>query len=219
MSYVTIFKIEANGDVVDYAEGRNNHTFAPIVWDVLGYKHKYMDKSLHPYSLQDPGLNAMWAAWPDPKMSRMEQILLGSTFDRVWIKRETLPELIEACEWFLREHVLKPHKARSYKTGVMEDSYYGSRTLAGCGENVAEGLRSPGIIRALKEIYADETSRGAAFDCCSANASFWCVKESDQGSYRSWNIDIDAVQLSGEYEGDSAWELLSELIRKSEKTI
>lgn len=176
MSYVTIYQIEANGDVVECAEGSNNHVFAPIVWDMLGYKYGFMNKALHPYSLADPGLNKLWTTWPDPKMTRMEQVLLGATFDRVWIKREMLPELIEACEWFLREHVLKPHPALNWKTNQMEDSFFDSRALAGCTEG-PESLRRKGIIPALKEIYEDPTARGAAFNCCSAVAPFWSVKD------------------------------------------
>lgn len=182
MSYVTIYKIEANGDVVEYGEGSNNHVFAPIVWDVLGYKYKYMNKALHPYSLMDPGLKDMWKAWPDPKMPRLEQVLLGATFDFMWCKREQVPELIEACEWFLREHVHKKRMERNYK-GEMEERGYDDRALAGDPDEMMgfdgkmQKVLSPrkGIIRCLKEIYEDPTSRGIAFNCCSAVGSFWNV--------------------------------------------
>jgi hypothetical protein len=102
-------------------------------------------------------------------------VLLGATFDRVWFKREVLPELIEACEWFLREHIQKPHPVKNYKTGGMEDGYYDSRTLAGDGTESVH--KSIGIIKALKQIYEDPTARGAAFTCCSAVSDYWHVQD------------------------------------------
>jgi hypothetical protein len=174
MSYVTIFKIEQSGDVVPYGEGSNNHVFAPIVWEVLGYKYQYMNKERHPYFLRDPGLEAMWNTWPDAKMSRLEQVLLGATFDRMWCKREMVPELIEACEWFLSEHVRKPHQTTDWK-GNQVEAYYDSRALAGDADDSI--YKRKGIIRSLKEIYEDPTSRGIAFNCCSAVSDFWYVHD------------------------------------------
>jgi len=170
MSYVTIFKIDKDGDVCPHAEGYNHHAFAPLVWEILGTKYGYLDKMTHPYFLVDPGLNELWKKWPDPKMSRLEQVLMGATFDRVWFRRETLPELIEACEWFLDEYIRKPHKTKDWRTGQMVDAHYDDRTLAGDSVH-----KSPGIIKALKEIYEDPTSRGAAFNCCSGVLAFWYV--------------------------------------------
>lgn len=180
MSYVTIYKVEQNGDVVDFAEGTNNHVFAPLVWDIFLAKYGY-DGGKGRYA--DDRYDAMWKAWPDPKMPRIEQVLLGATFDRVWIKRETIPALIEACEWFLKEHIKKPHKRLDYKTNTMVDSFYDDRALAGDPEEMMgfDGKmmkltrRNPGIIAALKQIYEDPTARGAAFNCCSAVSSFWSV--------------------------------------------
>lgn len=232
MSYVTIYRVEANGNVIEEGEGSNNHTFAPLIWQILGYKHGYMNKALHPYSLMDPGLMVMFKDWPSPKMSRLEQILLGSTFDFVWVKRDLLPELIEACEWFLNEHVLK---VNDWRTGAPAQATYDNRTLQGDGTDSIH--KREGIIACLKRIYEDPTTLGAAFNCCSAVQSFWNVYDVEPGpddypdpcekcsvvgthskecSYFEWdprpyNVLKDSKQPRGEYMDKAAWELLGVL--------
>ena len=199
MSYVTIYEIQANGDVLEIAEGSNNHVFAPLIWDYLREKYGY-DGGSGKYS--DDRYNAMWKAWPDPKMPRLEQVLLGATFDRVWIKRETLPALIEACEWFLREHIKKPHKRLDYKTNQMVDSFYDDRALAGdpaemmgFDGKMVKTRGNIGIIAALKKIYENPEARGAAFNCCSAVSSFWHIYDVP---HTGQNEDGSIVQLKDE---------------------
>lgn len=173
MSYVTIYKVLENGDVVEHAEGSNNHTFAPLVWDFFLAKYGYGTGAGR---FTDSYYTALWRAWPDPKMPRLEQVLLGATFDRVWLKREAIPELIEACEWFLREHVRKPRQVADWRTnGQTVAATYDDRTLAGDGPDSIH--KRSGIIKALKEIFEDPTARGAAFNCCSAVSSFWHVRD------------------------------------------
>lgn len=179
MSYVTIFQVMANGDVLEVGEGSNNHTFAPLVWNYLGKKYGYGDDVMAYGKRED--LKRMWKEWPSPKMTRLEHILLGATFDHVWIPRELLPELIEACELFYKEYIAPVRMERNWK-GVLEPQSYDSRTLMGDEFANPPGTEyhnkhygRKGIIPCLKEILEDPTSRGVAFNCCSAVSDFWSV--------------------------------------------
>lgn len=161
MSYVTIYAVQANGDLEELADAENNHAGAPLVWRVLGSKYGYLDPLQHPFFLMDPGLKAMWDEWPSPRMSIAENVLLGSTFDNVWVARGTLPELIKAWSEFHAEHIL-PH-----------------RTDERC---------AVGIIAALREANEDTTIRGVAFNMCSANESPWEVIDGED--WLPFNVDL-----------------------------
>jgi hypothetical protein len=161
MSYVTIYFVQADGEVLEVAKASNNHVGAPLVWKMLGSMYGYLNPALHPYTLADPGIPAMWSEWPSPRMGRTENLLLGSTFDNVWIAREALPELIVGWEEFL-EYV---------HAGGFDDR------------------AAVGIIAALRQAHGDATVRGVAFNMCSANESPWEVEDEDCGEWVPVNID------------------------------
>jgi len=162
MSYVTIYAVQADGDVIEIATARNNRVAAPLVWRVLGTKYRYLDHGPHPFFLEDPGIPKMWSEWPSPRMSHTENVLLGSTFDNVWVARDALPELIKGWEWFLAEHI---------RPGRLDDR------------------AAIGIIDALRQALGDATLRGVAFNMCSANDSPWEVEDEDGGVCLPLNID------------------------------
>jgi hypothetical protein len=117
MSYVTIYAVQANGDVTE---------------------------------------------WPSPRMSHTENVLLGSTFDNVWVARDALPELIKGWERFLDQYI-QPHKL--------------------------DERAAVGIIAALREVLGGPSNRGVAFNMCSANESPWDVEDQDGGDFIPFNID------------------------------
>lgn len=161
MSYVEVFKVEADGDVVSFdSEARNNHVFAPLVWSILCEKYGY---SQGHGRYDDPGVAAMWKEWPSPKMTRAEQVLLGATFDRVWVKKDLIPELIEACQEFYNTYFTSPQPCKNWM-GQTEFRSYDDRAIVG-------------VIVALIGISEDSTARGAAFNCCSAVTPFWYVSD------------------------------------------
>jgi hypothetical protein len=162
MSYVTIYAVQAGGDVTEIANASNNHVAAPLVWRALGAKYGYLDPQSHPYFLADPGIEVMWAEWPSPKMSHTENVLLGSTFDNVWVARDALPELIKGWEKFLDQYI---------RTHKLDDR------------------AAVGIIAALREAHENATVRGVAFNMCSANESPWVVEDEDGDDCLPFNID------------------------------
>lgn len=182
MSYVEVFAVDKDGDVLSFAEARNNHGYAPIVWDALGSKYGYcVDRFGYG---RNSGIDRMWKEWPSPRMTPAERLLLGSTFDFVWIKREHLPALADALDAFYEEHA-KP-------------------------KNIAATTRE--CARILREIFADESNIGAAFNQCSAVRAFWhtandAPEDDDDPEERPWNVLRDVEQKSGEWAGRSPWEI------------
>jgi hypothetical protein len=162
MSYVTIYAVQAGGDVTEIANASNNHVAAPLVWRALGAKYGYLDPLQHPFFLMDPGVNTMWDEWPSSRMSDTENVLLGSTFDNVWVARAAMPELIKGWEQFLDQYI-RPHKL--------------------------DDRAAVGIIAALREAHEDASVRGVAFNMCSANESPWVVVDDDEDGYHSFNVD------------------------------
>ena len=160
MSYVTIYAVQASGDVTEIDDASNNHAGAPLVWRVLGTKYEYLDPLQHPFFLVDPGVEVMWDEWPSPRMSITENVLLGSTFDNVWVDRSALPLLIQGWSEFHAEHI-RPNRI---------------------DERCAVG-----IIAALREAHEDTSVRGVAFNMCSANDSPWEVNDGED--WLPFNVD------------------------------
>lgn len=186
MSYVTVYAVHPNGEVLHFGEARNNHGYSPIVWDHLARKYSF---SQDRYLMGDTlGLERLWRSCGTGVMSKQEDILLGSTFDRVWIRKDGLERLLEAQEVFYREVVL-PGKF--------------VETIAGCMDFER---------RAMKEI---EGLLGIAFNQCSAVSSFWNLPyERDVEEdylYRPYNVLTDAEAQFGEYKGKRGWELMADL--------
>jgi hypothetical protein len=178
MSYVEIFVIEANGDVVSYSEVRNNHACAPMIWQDLANRHSFSASS---YVLGDAeGLEALWSSIGSGELTRWEELVLVCTFDFIWVPRELVRESAEAFRrWFRRISKDKPNLVS---------------TAAGVGRQLLEILdKCPDCL-------------GVAFNMCSANESFWSVY-ADEGrmeASRAYNILTDGEQLWGEYAGKRA---------------
>lgn len=145
MSYVTLLEVKKSGEVENYAEVGNNHGFAPLVWDYFSKKFKTYTG---PYSvsLDEKALKATWKLFNSGKLDRLDNMLMGATFDRVWIKREHIPAFIEALERFHAEFIVPGNFVRT----------------------------ANGMATALKKFYEEEPKAlGIALDQCSAIESWW----------------------------------------------
>lgn len=141
MSYCTVYAIVANGDVVEAGEARNNHGFAPLFWDIVGNRHGFGG-----FPWADKKRQAeFWTLWRSGKLSERDDIIMGATFDNVWVARENIPRLSRALREFYDEH---------------------------CRDKVATMLD---VAKILDEVAADATNRGACFNLCSANSNPWVV--------------------------------------------
>lgn len=141
MSYVEVFKVKTNGDVEEYGEAQNSHGYAHLVWMALGEKY------LGGFSLLNASLT--WNLFDSDKITKDEKIILGSTFDRVWIKKELMPDLIR----------------------ILHDFYYSH-----CREKVGTMLVVHGI---LSEMLLEKDTMGCAFNQSSIGEAFWEVYDAD----------------------------------------
>lgn len=85
MSYTTIYQIDPDGALRRGADARNSNAFAVLVWTAMGAAYR-MPFSLWPITDDVP----IWKAFATGKLSEDDDIVLGSTFDRVWVRRDGL---------------------------------------------------------------------------------------------------------------------------------
>lgn len=95
MSYVEIYSVKPNGEVVGAFEVRNAMGGALMIWERL--REKYDVGSAFNY---DP----LWKLFTDDRMDLADKIVMGLTFDKVIIKRENLPPTINALRRFISSH-------------------------------------------------------------------------------------------------------------------
>lgn len=190
MSYIEIYKVQKNGDVVSYAKVRNNHAYAPLIYRVMMDEYGYRNEKEHPFFLEDPGLQKMWdecsyreGIWSGDDMADARLVLM-STYDRVWIEKSLMSDLVRTLRAFCEQHVTSKQ---------MNDE-----TILGC-------------IEQLERLYQVPDTRGVAFNLCSANEPFWDVWTTNpecasyEGDYMPFNVDQDPCSLH--QENGKAWEL------------
>ena len=147
VSYVSVYAVRQSGDVECIGEARNNHGFAPLVWDYLGEKCGIDVGGFG--STRDANLERLWKLFKPGgggALDEPDNVLLGATFDRVWLKRERLPLLFDAVRRFTEEYV-RPR-------GRVE-------TAAECVRLIEE------------ELVRDSALAGVCFNMCSAVDSYW----------------------------------------------
>lgn len=156
MSYVTVYAIDGQGDVLHWGEAHNNHAFAPHVWDVIARANGFKDG--FPWSEAPPRAEEkrFWRLFNSGTLSERDNIVLGATYDRVYIARANLGRVAAAIREFYDE------------TSTMPDKYRGGTyKIASTMSDTAD---------LLVEIAADGKFRGACFNMCSANCNPWVVR-------------------------------------------
>lgn len=178
MSYVTLLAVRKTGEVEPYAEVKNNFGFAPLVWEHLARKYKTRTPTPHEYSilLDEPGLERLVKLFRTEALDASDNLLLGSTLDRVWIKRERLPRFVEVLERFYAEHVAPQQR-------------------------VATMLSMAEVVKRL--LAEDPELVGVAIDGCSAIPSFWTKRvpsKNKPGKFKdvALNIFTDRLASDGE---------------------
>lgn len=151
MSYVEIYKIASSGEVLLAAEVRNATAGALHLWSHLGRRHVDRD-----YFGFDDGFGAVWKLFRSSKLSRAERLVLGMTFDRVWVARAGLPPLADAIDQ------------------VWAGGANRSQTLEGNVFNVHPTW--PQVAEALRQLYDEERCRGACFNQTSVESNPWRMR-------------------------------------------
>lgn len=148
MSYVEAFVIGKDGEVLSYGEAKNNHGFAPMVWERLADRFGLTSDGRF-FFLSDEVMCPLGAMAGTGEIPLEDDLLLQSTFDYVMIPMALVPSLIKRMRTFY-ETELKP------------------RNIVKTIPQLADLIE-----KAIKE-YPDDL--GICFNCCSANESYWWVR-------------------------------------------
>lgn len=97
MSYTEIYTVDTNGDVRLYGEVNNAFAGAMHVWNTLNKKYDLQDSLFTEFK-------ETWSKFNQGFYETHEDIVLGSTFDNVLVKKEHLDELIDALDKYHAEH-------------------------------------------------------------------------------------------------------------------
>lgn len=204
--FVEIFTVLVNGDVVSYGKALNHHSYAPNIWRALGNKYKFIDA--HADILNDPRVQQLFRSVGTGKMNREDDLLVGSTYDFVWIRNEGLRQFVTALDHFCKEHTwdLSPKSIIDVLNnyGTLPNKIKESDIQLGSSTLNAVRTTAEIIERAVKEV---SNLKGIAFNMCSENPPFWYVNDEVSGR-RPYNLYLDGEQKADTYKGRSAWELL-----------
>lgn len=133
MSYTEIFKFNKTGNAEPVNEVKNSWRGAMAVWNIMDERYlpsfvpewakiSSMPLSEKYYRTSDQEkIKEIWALADDPKVSEIDKIVLGSTFDNVIVLKENLPLLVKAFREFEGNTSLK-EQADIIEEALKEDS-------------------------------------------------------------------------------------------------
>jgi hypothetical protein len=166
MSFMEIFAFNREGDAEDYGDARNSWGGAMHIWNSLSKKYGFGD-----FPMMRTENVPIWEACTEGKLNEHDTVTCKFTFDRVWVKSENIPRLIESLCVFVREFV--------------------------DGTNVARTL--PAAIEILQKAHSDPGVIGVAFNQTSVGEA-WCGQipipcehcgGTDTDDYRPYNLHKD----------------------------
>jgi len=210
MSYVEIFCIEASGDVMSFGRARNNHGFAPCVWTKLGQKYGFLPKDA--YSITHPGTDDLWAAVGTGALSRQDDVLLGATFDRIWIRKEGLDELMQAMAAFHKQYTPLCDTILASKL-IIERMLMVMPDLLGIAFNMCSAVEAFWYVP-VPTPRSKMTKEALARCTCSEPNLCYCTAD----YWRAYNVLKDGAQPWGEYKGKAAREFYAELEKGRSET-
>jgi len=96
MSRVNVYRIEPDGVVVPHAEIQNALAGAAWIWNTLS-KAVGVPCDMFAYE-------PLWRLFGSDRLTLHQNIVLGFTFDAVWVRKGNVPGLVAALREFFREH-------------------------------------------------------------------------------------------------------------------
>jgi hypothetical protein len=93
MSYTELFLVPERGEVYCVAEFKNAFRGAMMVWGQMG--SYYLALGSLELMLQD-NMQRVWNLWKNDCVPLSDRIVMGATFDRVMVRRENIPRLVNA---------------------------------------------------------------------------------------------------------------------------
>lgn len=162
MSKTELYIVKKDGELELYKEFGNSHRGASILWSNLS--KKYLNVSW--ITLANKEMKKLWNLDRDSNVPRALRILLISTFDHFLIKKENLPQFIDACE-------------EVYKKNYFDD--------LGHFEDYPEVMRE---IMELDDVIAITWNQTSV--CCDTWYAYDVCKHCDNGTIqRDYNIFVD----------------------------
>lgn len=97
MSTTEIYAVDKEGNVKFYGEANNSWKGATFVWNELNDKYNLNDGMFF-------GFKKVWGNFGTALYTPLENIILGTTFDGVLVKKENIKELIESFENYHKQY-------------------------------------------------------------------------------------------------------------------
>lgn len=211
MSYISLFTFLPDGDAHEQAQIRNATAGALWIWRALDHKYRTRCSILQ--------YGKLWKLFNTGKLSELDNITMGVSFDRVWVKKENLPKLIEALKAFSNEFCEQPVQISSpFDFAAAQDG------------PVKVDDTIPRLIAALKACLEMDIL-GVAFNHTSVGEAFWELYEkpdrpATDEELREANIsedEWDDCRNEGHYrpynilkDDKGHWELFEEIARETE---
>ena len=177
MSYTTIYKIDTDGDVIEYADIKEAHRIALTIWQLIHIRwFKLIENCIERPEWVKEGetvtfsdiqvsgqMSDFWPLYRNLSVSRAHRIVFGSTFDYMTVKAADFEELINAYELFMKD-------------------------LDFCSELEDFGGMEE-FVRIIKELQSDTDCKGLSM-CSSVISSLW-ENYDDVGEYSAYNTNKD----------------------------
>jgi hypothetical protein len=184
MSYATVYVIRPNGDVEHYDDAQNALAGASYIWDVYEKEFGFLDAGRHPMLT---GEYKCWAKFKDPNAPLEKRIVIGFTFDDVWVRRDRIPQLVDALRLFWRDHSKR------------WDSFEGKWSAV---------VPTIATLADIIERAGKEDIRGVCFQQTSVSDNAWLLPgPTEDDEWRPFNFDRDKLTA---YDGEP-WELFEVL--------
>lgn len=173
MSYVSIYRIDPDGDLTHIGDAGNAWGFCAVVWEALGAKYKIFDPDSY-WMADEKALQKLWDMAGGTKLTYEEKLLLCAGFDRKLLRLEDAKKMPDALEAFYEQH--------------------------GDGK-VRTMLTMAKIIRGGLEGHPD--ALGIGIEGNSVSCDWYNVYDKELGDSRPYNINIDTGHTWAEFNGGS----------------
>lgn len=184
MSRTEIYGFGKDGNIISQNEARNSFLGAMFIWTTL--EKKYLPSLPIPHwkkfdnfdgiekeyysrasTLKPENMKEIWSLIDDPRLSRIEKIVLSSTFDHALIKRENFEEFIEALTSFD-----KPKDSNLRTQAEIVKQFLDNEEIIALGYNQTSVNSNPWWVYGNEE---DEDGR--SYNCLTDTKHYWLWDE------------------------------------------
>lgn len=181
---VEIFGIDNRGKITLLAKANNAEAGSMHICRTLSAKYRC---PFDPFGLYRA--RAIGDLFGSPKMSEQDSVVLGFTFDRVWVKRENIDRLVQALTAFWEAH---------------------STFVTLTGEELPAPPTIPKIIKILSKAAGDQKLKGVCFNHTSVAPNLWTQPNANKNRAARFDFDVNLAMT----DETQPWELFETLHRR-----